>query len=88
MVASFVYADDQPPKSSSKNGNFSKKSFSNKNAWSTEGKGKLLPPDPGAGGTGTEMGTPIPNGLSLLLIGSFIFFSVRVLNENKKKKLT
>ncbi len=76
----FVFADGQPPSSSSKNGNFSKNTFSKDNSWSRNGKA-LAPPDPNAGTGGNRI--PISGGLAFLLLGSSAYLIKRIHEENK-----
>jgi hypothetical protein len=74
-TANFVFADEkQPPPPSSKKGNFTKGNFSKKNAWSNNTKA-INPPNPGGGGTATEM--PISSGIAILLFGSFVYLLKR-----------
>lgn len=82
FTANHLFADgDQPPSSSNKSGNFSKKSFSSKNAWSNNGKSTGAIPTPGSSGTGDKI--PISNGLLILIAGSLIFISKRVHKEQQ-----
>lgn len=74
-----VYADGKAPKQNQKNGNFSKKSFSNKNQWSNNSKA-LTPPNPGDGGTGDPI--PISGGMAFLLLGGTLYFFRRIRQDN------
>ncbi len=77
-----VFADgNQPPPSSSKSGNFSKSTFSNKNAWSNNGK-SVGPPDPSAA-VYSNNPVPISNGLAFLLVGSVLFLIKRVRDDKQ-----
>jgi LPXTG-motif cell wall-anchored protein len=80
ITANSVFADGQPPPTSNKNGNFSKKTFSKDNSWSREGKA-LSPPNPNTGGTGNRI--PISGGLAILLIGSATYLLKRVRDEKQ-----
>jgi hypothetical protein len=80
LIPHLLLADGDPPESSSKSGNFSKKTFSNDNTWSKGGKAAGAPT---IGSDDFGATAPISGGLLFLVFGSTLFILKRIKEEQK-----